>query len=1047
MSLEILRHAIANPKDTNFDIISHMRNVEGDARLLNSLNLEVIHGLQTLNIENLTLSYDAIMKVTKSLLESESCSESLILYHYAVTRILLTKFKPNINRRKKTPFHIDFYFSNLEEFADKSDQSEAILMSVLDLFQFDLIQFAVPYQSVAAILIKSCHNNLSGQYKTCIPTILSTSEINITHFAQSLNELATLEDDHVYFTTMQILIDLQDESTTLYKNMAHMLSLVNSDQLYHQLPVIQPLFNSPSPHIRMAMITASTQFMLSNAVSEHPHDSSEMLSLVMDRFLDQHGQCRSKAVQSVGELMANKAIPPQMHSQVTQDIMSRTKDTSHFCRKSALKSLIPCINNHPFYKDGGHLSDSECNGKLDLINTLMTSLEENALTPEHQSQITNLLEQFQSSIGDVSSATQLQQSLTVIQKYYMEYADFINIFTENIPHISSCLLSKQKTLVQQCITLVYELTIYQHDLGITLLKQVMQCIWRKEASTGHVELKTMKANIINMFNTYFFGVDEHVATKRLIAFYHCCNDVDLLGIREILKDVDNTETEANIEAVVLKLVNIINSDVVTKEQKRAATGVLECLNVNITDIKTLYSNYPSAAILELLDPSDVKWAFTVIHQMDYASLRCICLKLNQIEDMEELLNLIYQQYANTKQVEDLIRLLVASAFCATQSGDVLNSVLSQSLAATPAQANSNIVASMEDVFTNYMENLREQEMWSHECFYKGMGDFVSFSVRNLHKIKNKQLQLAFYQCLGQFMVTSQGYLQVHLDYFIELLKLEHLTRTGIVVIGDLMITHSHSLYSHVHFIFPFLESDNVNVVITTVLVMTRLILQGLIKSKGVLGNLSHLLIHKDSNVALMIQGFFIELSEKDDSIYNNIVDIVSHLHSAKCDMDGFIEILQFLYSFLSSHQTESVLERFLVRFENEYDDYLLTSLDLLSQSLNDQSTSTTEEATNNPTLNSSCSKYLSKWIGCFKYYKEALRNKKVNEIFVKCCKRLEKYLKVEEKMSLNELVKEMEACLINSSPKLDKRMKKLSLKPLEAMAGSEDEILTDIAEE
>lgn len=69
-----------------------------------------------------------------------------------------------------------------------------------------------------------------------------------------------------------------------------------------------------------------------------------------------------------------------------------------------------------------------------------------------------------------------------------------------------------------------------------------------------------------------------------------------------------------------------------------------------------------------------------------------------------------------------------------------------------------------------------------------------------------------------------------------------------------------------------LSDRNERVKKNTLMVLTHLILNGMIKIKGQLGEMAKCLEDKDQRIADLAKLFFTELSTKDNAIYNNLPD-------------------------------------------------------------------------------------------------------------------------------------------------------------------------------
>lgn len=84
------------------------------------------------------------------------------------------------------------------------------------------------------------------------------------------------------------------------------------------------------------------------------------------------------------------------------------------------------------------------------------------------------------------------------------------------------------------------------------------------------------------------------------------------------------------------------------------------------------------------------------------------------------------------------------------------------------------------------------------------------------------------------------------------------------------------------------------------MVLTHLILNGMIKVKGQLGEMAKCLSDNDKRIKDLAHLFFEELATKDKAIYNNLPDIISHLSSGAnpVDEDTFQVSMKFIFKFV-----------------------------------------------------------------------------------------------------------------------------------------------------
>lgn len=84
------------------------------------------------------------------------------------------------------------------------------------------------------------------------------------------------------------------------------------------------------------------------------------------------------------------------------------------------------------------------------------------------------------------------------------------------------------------------------------------------------------------------------------------------------------------------------------------------------------------------------------------------------------------------------------------------------------------------------------------------------------------------------------------------------------------------------------------------MVLTHLILNGMIKVKGQLGEMAKCLEDPDPRISDLARLFFTELNTKDNALYNNLQDVISHLSVGrwKVDEECFERTMRFIFTFI-----------------------------------------------------------------------------------------------------------------------------------------------------
>lgn len=86
----------------------------------------------------------------------------------------------------------------------------------------------------------------------------------------------------------------------------------------------------------------------------------------------------------------------------------------------------------------------------------------------------------------------------------------------------------------------------------------------------------------------------------------------------------------------------------------------------------------------------------------------------------------------------------------------------------------------------------------------------------------------------------------------------------------------------------------------TLMVLTHLILNGMIKVKGQLGEMAKCIEDPDQRISDLARLFFKELSTKENALYNNLQDVISHLSIGvhAVDEETFEKTMRYIFTFI-----------------------------------------------------------------------------------------------------------------------------------------------------
>lgn len=127
------------------------------------------------------------------------------------------------------------------------------------------------------------------------------------------------------------------------------------------------------------------------------------------------------------------------------------------------------------------------------------------------------------------------------------------------------------------------------------------------------------------------------------------------------------------------------------------------------------------------------------------------------------------------------------------------------------------------------------------------------------------------------MCVSAQFCEDHLMLLFKLLETsDPIIRSNIVIaLGDIAVCFSTLMDQNSDRLYAGLTDRDLTVKKNTLMVLTHLILNGMIKVKGQLGEMAKCLEDEEKRISDLAKLFFEELSTKENAIYNNLPDASS----------------------------------------------------------------------------------------------------------------------------------------------------------------------------
>ncbi|GAA6061284.1 hypothetical protein JCM10212_004690 [Sporobolomyces blumeae] len=232
-----------------------------------------------------------------------------------------------------------------------------------------------------------------------------------------------------------------------------------------------------------------------------------------------------------------------------------------------------------------------------------------------------------------------------------------------------------------------------------------------------------------------------------------------------------------------------------------------------------------------------------------------------------------------------------------------------------------VAGSVEDEIGDTIAVAREKELlYGPQSLLHVFGPMAATIVSQPKVYRNSMLKTAATLALSKFMCVSSEFCAEHLMLLFKVLETsrEPAVRSNIVIaLGDIAVCFSTIMDENSDRLYAGLHDKDLTVKKNTLMVLTHLILNGMIKVKGQLGEMAKCLSDDDKRIKDLAHLFFEELATKDKAIYNNLPDIISHLSAGTMPVaeDTFQTSMRFIFKFVDKKkEAESIVEKLCQRF-------------------------------------------------------------------------------------------------------------------------------------
>ncbi|KAG2759416.1 hypothetical protein PC129_g19647 [Phytophthora cactorum] len=228
------------------------------------------------------------------------------------------------------------------------------------------------------------------------------------------------------------------------------------------------------------------------------------------------------------------------------------------------------------------------------------------------------------------------------------------------------------------------------------------------------------------------------------------------------------------------------------------------------------------------------------------------------------------------------------------------------------------VEAEEDTFVN---NIIQKEIACRNLLGMYGPLIIRVLVGNEEEFKSDELLT---ECavvaLSKFMAVSEEFCQKHLQLLFTILQdspQPSVRGDVIIALGDLSFRFPNLVEPWTSHLYNRLRDVNLNVRKNTIVVLSHLILNDMIKVKGQISEIAISLVDENDGIRGLAKLFFFELSKKGNNpIYNMLPDAIGQLSTSELVSNSdFQTISRFLIQFITKEkQIESIVEKLSQRF-------------------------------------------------------------------------------------------------------------------------------------
>ncbi|KAG9085131.1 Condensin complex subunit [Ceratobasidium sp. UAMH 11750] len=711
-----------------------------------------------------------------------------------------------------------------------------------------------------------------------------------------------------------------------------------------QFSLVSTQIDSESYTMRMALVEVLGMIVKEVAEDEdHPQELKEtilnkLFNTLIARFLDNSTYVRARLLATLTRLCDLKYKFPTQRLRMTEAVVYALKDRASTVRRNAVVLLTKLVLTHPYAMfNGGPLGRDEWEAGYEKVSQDLQALgakelekieaevkdekkedadenmedreeeeegedekgggegeeeedreemeedgENGSPTPRRsksakksKAKKPKVEPKRQSDAMDLAMLTEEQLDensalrLKLTKRYYADALNFIRHVEMGMESVNEILSSTYKAETLEAIEffrVAYEYKLKGVDSG---LKKMLHLIWNKDTGStteDGKEVKGVRLKLIECYRSLYFdpiaGLDAHSQVNRIaknmIELTYDTTVGELTSLEELMRTMADD--------------NQIHPDVINK----------------------LWQVYAANRTMTLEQSNDIGNAFhlsQLVFIVGHVALKHIVH-----------LELVEREWKRRKDE-------AAKA----EKRPAKNAKIQDEI--------EQVAGNAEDEIGDTIHSIRERELlYGPTSLLALYGPLIVDICGKTKLYKNQTLRAAATLALSKLMCVSSQFCESNLMLLFKIMETSRnpVIKSNIVIaLGDVAICFNNMIDENSNRLYDGLTDNNLTVKKNTLMVLTHLILNGMIKVKGQLGEMAKCLEDEDPRGADLAKLFFQELSLKDNAIYNNLPDVISHLSVGEHSVseESFQSTMQYIFKFIDKEkQAETIVEKLCQRF-------------------------------------------------------------------------------------------------------------------------------------